>query len=324
MSTMHRNENKDNMPCSQRVNPAPALYAAIVAVLAYGIVMSTQDWWGYQSHSWSVALGSALVSVASATVVLSGWLPRDNFRSIVAIVAIAGTVIALDVAVAAGTAILFPSGYSDGIPVRAFVISAVGLVISTVIAGLVGVGAVNACRRCFANVNPYYIVISAIVVNAIVVSAGSSFNGLLPDQDFIGLRFTYVDRGVFYGLGEEIAVAAGISAILMTLFPVTFISAAAFTIAIAVRRRYSNDRIDHIVSITAIGISIFAAVVAALAAVVYVVYVVVDANAYHADQGRDLDVASAIVAGLVAILGCAITAGLAGVIAWWYRALRQR
>lgn len=308
---------------TQGVNPAPALYAAIVAVVAYGLVASNQNWLGSSAPGGGIALGSALVSVTSATVALA--IVSKDFRPIVAVVAIAGTVIALDLAVAAGIGVVnFPSMNSDRIGVGSLVFYGVALAVLTIIAGLAGLGAVAVCRRCFANTGPYHIVISAIVVNAIVVSAGSAFNALLLDQEFIGLRLTYVDRGVFYGLGEEIAVAAGISAISMTIFPVTFISAAAFTIAIAVQRRYSNDRIDRIGSVTAIGVSILAAVVATLAAVTYVVYVVADANAYHASQGRDLDVASAIVAGSVAILGCAITAVFAGVIAWWYRALRQR
>ena len=320
---MHRNANDDNVTSSQRVNPAPALYAAIVSVVAYGLVVSTFDWIGSSPAGSGVALGSALVSVASAAVALA-MVCRD-FRPVVAIVAIAGTVIALDLAVAAGIGVVnFPSMTSDRIGVGSLAFLGVALALSTIIAGLAGLGAVAVCRQCFANTDPYHIVIYAFVVNAIVVSTGSAFNELLLDQEFIGLRLTYVDRGVFYGLGEEIAVAAGISAISMTTFPVAFISAAAFTIAIAVRRRYSNDRIDRIVSVTAIGLSILAAAVATLAAVIYVVYVVADTNAYHASQGRDLDVDSAIVAGVVATLGCAITAGLAGIIAWWYRTLRQR
>lgn len=310
------------MDGTRGVNPALALYPVTVAVLAYGLVMSTQDWFGYSSPSWGVALGSALVSVASAAVALA--VASADFRPTVAIIAIAGTVIALYVAVAAGVGILFPSEYRDGIPVRAFVIIVVGLFVSTVIAGVAAAGAVNTCRRCFANIGPYHIVISVIVVNTIIVSSGSAFNGLLPDVGVIGLRISYVDRGVFYGLDEEIALAAGMTAILFTIFPVAFVSVATFASATAARRRYSNEEIDRTVSITAIGVSIIAAVVAALSAAIYVAYVISDAHAHHAGLGRDLDVASAIVAGIVAFLGCAIVAVLAGVIAWWYRALRHR
>ena len=294
------------MASSRGVNPAPAIHAATVAVLAYGFVMSTQDWLGYSSPSWGVALGSALVSVASAAVALA--VASGDFRPTVAIIAIAGTVIALDVAVAAGVGILFPSGYSDGIPVRALVIIAVGLVVSTVIAGVAGVGAVTACRRYFTNRNPYYIVMTAIVVNAIIVSAGASFNGFLPGG----------------GIDEEIALAAGMTAILFTIFPVSFVSTITFASATAIRRWYSNDRLDRTVSITAIGISVMTAIVAALTAVVYVVGVVADVNAHYADWGTDLGVAPAVEAGIIAILGCAVTAGFVGVIAWWYRTLRQR
>ena len=295
------------MTSPPKTNPAPALYAVTVAVLAYGLVMSTQDWFGYSSPSWGVALGSALMSVASAAVVLA--VASGDYRPIVAIIAIAGTVIALDVAVAAGVGILFPSGYSDGIPIRdALVIIAVGLVVSAVIAGVAGVGALTVCRQCFTNSNSYYIVISAIVVNAIIVSAGASFNGFLPGG----------------GIDEEIALAAGMTAILFTIFPVSFVSTIAFASATAIRRWYSNDRLDRTVSITAIGISVMAAIVAALTAVVYIVGVVADVNAHYADWGTDLGVAPAVKAGIIAILGCAVTAVFAGVIAWWYRALRQR
>ena len=294
------------MTSPPKTNSAPALYAVTVAVLAYGLVMSTQDWFGYSSPSWGVALGSALVSVASAAVALA--VASGDYRPIVAIIAIAGTVIALDVAVAAGFGILFPSGYSDGIPVRALAIIAVGLVVSAVIAGVTGVGAVTACRQCFTNSNPYYIVISAIVVNAIIVSAGASFNGFLPGG----------------GIDEEIGLAAGMTAILFTIFPVSFVSTIAFASATAIRRWYSNDRLDRTVSITAIGISVMAAIVAALTAVVYIVGVVADVNAHYADWGTELGAAPAVEAGIIAILGCAVTAVFAGVIAWWYRALRQR
>ena len=303
---MHQNVNEANMTSSQGVNPAPAIYAVTVAILAYGLVVSTFDWIGSSPPGSGIALGSALVSVASAAVALA--VASGDYRPIVAIIAIAGTVIALDVAVAAGIGILFPSGYSDGIPVRALAIIAVGLVVSTVIAGLAGVGAVTACRRCFANSNPYYIVASAIVVNAIIVSAGASFNGFLPGS----------------GIDVEIAMAAGMTAILFTIFPVLLVSTITFASATAVRRWYSNDRIGRTVSITVIGISVMAAIVAALTAVVYIVGVVADVNAHYADWGIELGVAPAVKAGIIAILGCAVTAVFAGVIAWWYRALRQR
>ena len=213
---------------------------------------------------------------------------------------------------------------SERIGVGLLAFYGVALVVSTIIVVLAGLGAVTVCRRYFANTGPYHIVVSAIVVNAIVVSAGSAFNALLPDQEYIGLRLTYVERGVFYGLGEEIAASAGFTAILFTIFPVTFVSAIAFAGATAIRRWYGDDRIDRIVSVTAIGVSILSAVVATLAAAIYVVHVVADANAYHARWGQDLDAASAIVAGVVALLGCTIIVGLAGVIAWRYRALRPR
>ena len=311
------------MTSPQRTNPAPALYAAAVAVVTYGLVVSSFDWIGSSPPGSGVALGSALASVASAAVALAVF-SRD-FRPMLAMVAISGSIIALDVAVAAGVGVMnFPGSNSERTAVGHLIFFGVAFAASTVITGLAGFGAVGACRRCFTNTAPCYMVIWVFVINAVIVSAGSAFNGLLPDQEFIGLRLTYVDRGVFYGLIEDVAMAAGITAIVLTIFPVLCVSIAIFTSATAVLRRYSNDRIDYIVSVTAIGISIIAAVVATLSAAIYVAYVVADANAYHAGWGRDLDVASAVVAGVVAILGCAITAGLAGVIAWWYRTLRHR
>ena len=282
--------------------------------------MSTQDW-SHSSPSGGIALASALVSVISATVALA--VASEDYRPVLAIIAIGGTVIALDVALAAGVSIVFQSGYGEGILVRAFIIITIGFVVSTVVAGLAGVGAVTACRRCFTTIGPYHIVISVIVVNAIIVSAGSAFNGLLPDVQVIGLRLI-VDRGVFQGIDEEIALAAGMTAILFTIFPVAFVAAVAFASATAARRWYSNDGMDRIVSVTAIGIAIIAAAISALAAAVYVAYVISDAHAHYAGRGRDLDVASAIVAGTIAILGCAVTAVLAGVVSWWYRTLRRR
>ena len=312
------------MNSAQRVNPAPALYAAAVAVVAYGLVSSCFEWIGSSPPGSGIALGSALASVAAAAVALA--LFSRDFRPMLAIVAISGTIIALDVAIAAGAGVMnFPGSNSERIAIGHLIFFGVAFAVSAVIAGLAGLGAVAANRRCFTNTGPYYTVIWVVVINAVIVSAGSAFYGLLPDQEFkLGAGLVYVDRSAFYGLGDDIGMVAGVTVILLTNFPVTCVSIATFASATAVLRRYSNDRINRIVSVTAIGISIIAAIVATLSAAIHVTYVVADANAYHASWGQGLDIASAVVAGVVATLGCIITAGIASVVAWRYRSLRGR
>jgi hypothetical protein len=312
------------MDSAQRVNSAPALYAAAVAILAYGVAFAATFNLGGDSPAGNVAMIVSLVSIVSATVAVA--VGSKDFRPIWAIIAIGGTVIALDVSLAIGVAALnFPSNNSDNIGAGAITAAGIGFVILTAVAGLVGVGALATCRRYFANTNPYLVSMLVIVVNAIVVSISSAFSGLSPDVEFRISDRIYpvtVDGGVLYGLGDDIGNAVGFTAILFTLFPVAFIAGVTFISATALLRRHDNEGIARAVSVTAIGISVVATVIAVLAATISVVDSVGDANAHHASWGRDLDVASAIVAGIVALLGCAVVAGLAGVVAWWFQSLR--
>ena len=70
------------MDSERKVDPAPAVYAAAVAILAYGLVVSTFDWIGSSPRGDSVALGSGLASVASAAVALA--VISKDFRPILA------------------------------------------------------------------------------------------------------------------------------------------------------------------------------------------------------------------------------------------------
>ena len=317
------------MSTSQRVNPAPALYAAAAAVVAHGISFGVLDF-GVGDHWLGATMAVALLAVASASVAVA--MDSEDYRPIVIIMAIAGTVVALDIALGAAVKVMpFLSKvvyYSSNEHQSIFwgsVFPVIAFVVSTVIAGLAGIRAVTAYNRCFPNVNAYYVVMLVIVMNTIIVSAGSIFESLRPDVEVASLfRITYVDRGVFYRLDDDIAFASLGVAMLFTAFPVAFVSAITFASAAAIRRRYGNEEGARIVSVTAIGMTVIAAVVVAFISAIHVIYSVSDSNAYHAGHGQELDVESAIVAGVISILGCAITAVLAGVIAWWYRALRQR
>ncbi len=315
------------MASAQRTNPAPALYAAAVAVLAYGVAMAAFfNIDGGTSPAQFVAMIVALVSVVSAAIGLA-VVSEDSGPVLTIIAAIGGTIIALDVALDVSiVALNFPSNYSDNIDTGELIAAGVGVVL-TVIAGLALAGALATCRRYFTNTNPYFIVISVIVVNAIVVSVASAFSGLNPDADFgISDRGFYrvpVDGGVFFGLGGDIESAV-ITAIFSIAFPVAFVAGATFISATAAWRRLSSERIARAISVTTIGISVFAAVIAVLVATIGVVDGVAGAEANEARWGLDLDVVSAVVAGLVAFLGCSVVTGLAGVVACWYQALKGR
>jgi hypothetical protein len=199
------------MDSAQRVNSAPALYAAAVAILAYGVAFAATFNLGGDSPAGNVAMIVSLVSIVSATVAVA--VGSKDFRPIWAIIAIGGTVIALDVSLAIGVAALnFPSNNSDNIGAGAITAAGIGFVILTAVAGLVGVGALATCRRYFANTNPYLVSMLVIVVNAIVVSISSAFSGLSPDVEFRISDRIYpvtVDGGVLYGLGDDIGNSVG-------------------------------------------------------------------------------------------------------------------
>ncbi len=116
------------MDSARRVNSAPALYAAAVAILAYGVAFAATFNLGVgDSPADDVAMIVALVSIVSASVAVA--VSSKDFRPIWAIIAIGGTVIALDVSLAIGVAALnFPSNDSDNIGAGAITAAGVGFV----------------------------------------------------------------------------------------------------------------------------------------------------------------------------------------------------
>lgn len=319
------------MDSARRVNPAPAVYAAAVAVLACGVAGATLSNLSGESEG-AIAFSAMLVSlvaVVSSSVALA--VGYSDFRPLLAVVAIGGTVIALDAALAAGVnAINFPSNDSEYTTIGGLIFNAVFCALAVVVAGFVGVKALSACRRYFGNVNPYIIVLSTIAVNAAVVTFGAVSSGVHPDIDFEisfsppGMDVIPVDGGMFYGLGQDITSAAVFDAIFFTVVPVMFISAIGVIGTIALRRRYFNCKTYSGIVVAATGIAMITSIIAVLVTTVGVIGGIADAKVHHASWGRDLDAASAMVAGIVAFLGCAVVAGLGGVVGWWFESLRAR
>ena len=319
------------MDNERRVNPAPAVYAAAVAVLAYGVAVATLSNLGGEDEGAIAftAMSVGLLAVMSSSVALA--VGYSGFRPLLAVVAIGGTVIALDATLAAGVnAINFPSNESEYITIGGLIFNVVFCALAVLVAGFVGVKALSACRRYFRNVNPYIIVLSTIAVNAMVVTFGAASSGVHPDIDF-EISFSPprmdvipVDGGVLYGLGQDITSAAVFDAIFFTIVPVMFISAIGAIGTIALRRRYFNCRTYGGIVVAATGMAVITSIIAVLVTAVGVIGGIADAKVHHASWGRDLDADSAVVAGIVAFSGCTVVAGLAGAVGWWFQSLRER
>lgn len=310
---------------ARRVNPAPALYAAAVAVLAYGVTVGLTSSWGRELALTDIPKVTGLVAIVSASVALA--IASSNFKSALSIVAIGCTVIAIDVAVATGvSAMNFPSITSDNSSIGTLTIYGVVSCVFIVIAGLTGTVGIALCREHFGNVRSYLILLSVIALNVIVLVFSSAIRGIHPDVD---IEFTAgqiqsipINNGMLFGVGYDISDAAlflcGTTAIL------TFISVIILTGIIILKRRYNNATSNRII-ISMTAITIIASIVTVLFAGVSIFIAIADFNAYHySSSGRDLDVASALVAGIVALLGCTVVTGLAGAVAWWFQSLRGR
>lgn len=321
------------MDSARRVNPAPAVYAAAVAVVVAGASFGTLV--GHVEEAFTAVFFAALLAVVAATAAVATLfdIKTDSGTVLGFPSAIGGMVVALNVGLTFGAnAIhrlvvdvpLYPWQNEATLWIWD-VVYWTAFTIGIVVAGLASVGAVTAGRRLLRDVSPIFIIAYAIAMNAVIVAVATAFSASWPDTEYslTLMRSVVVDNGPFYGVKDAIGDGAFVTGIPTTL-AVWFGFIVIFFIAGAVRR-YDNENIDRIVSLTAIGVAIIAAAVAVIIGVASAPAAVAGANDESIRwYGRNLEAEPAIVAGVISILGCAITAGMAGIVAWWYRALRRR
>lgn len=321
------------MDSAQRVNPAPAVYAAAVAVVVAGASFGTLAVQG--DEAFTAVFFAALLAVVAATVAVAVLfdIKTDSGTVLGFSSAIGGLIVALNVGLTFGVnAIhylvvdipLYPWQNEATLWIW-HVVYWTAFAIGIVVAGLASVGAVTAGRRLFGDVSLILIIAGAIAMNTVIVAVAAAFSGSAPDTEYsiTLMRSAVVDNGPFYGVKDAIGEGTFIAG-MPTTVAVWFGFIAIFFVAGAVRR-YDNENIDRIVSLTAIGVAIISAAVAVIIGVASAPAAIAGANDESIRwYGRGLETEPAIVAGMVSILGCAITSGMAGIVAWWYRALRRR
>ena len=303
------------MISEQRTNPAPAVYAAAVAILAFGVSWGMVGWGGITDDTTiTVVLATAIVAVVSAAIAVA--VTSEGSGIVVAFAAIGGAVIALDVALIAGLIIVISTVIAH-IYTGVFIAVAYGVFgVSIIVAGFAYVGVIVVYRRLEQRfVHPLVSITAVIAVNAILISVTSALNASHPGSDLSLI----VDRSIYSGIHDYIWMGVIVSIIWVVVILILY------TIVLFVvqncRRLLIDAGSEHMIVVTAIAIAIIATIVS----VFFTVINTANTNTRYIDwYGEGLDLDAAVATGGVSIAGCAITAAVAGVVAWWYEALRKR
>ena len=301
------------MTNAQRTNPAPAVYAAAVAIVSFGISWGIIGWGGSTSDTAIIiVLVAAVVAVVSASVVVA--VTSEGLGAIVVFAAIGSIVIALDVALEAGVIIAI-SAVADNIRVGVFVAAGISFAVAAIVAGLAIVGVVAARRRLGRSFNPILVIVIVTVVNTVLIAGVAAFDASHPGRELSVI----IDRSVYSGLHDYIWMGIVISVVCTVI--ILFLATVILIFGHSCRSWYRDAEAERIISVTAIGVAVIAAVVSMFITGLNIAIT----NAHYIDwYGQGLNIATAVAAGGVSIIGCAVTAGIAGIVAWWYRALRER
>lgn len=280
------------MDSSRSVNPAPALYAAAIAVVAFGIVFThSMEWVSLDLPDFNVPDVAWLtffigVAAASAAVAMS----TDSFGTAVAFAAITATSIAFDVAwFFVGLAIY--DGVFFGLIPNIF--SIIFGLIFVIITGIAYASTMTICRKWFSYTNPVWAAVSGIIVAFLIIT------GVVAIQSGM---FQYV------AISSHASASAGLVVIMAF-----FLGAIVFFVVVPCRKLCHAIGIDRVISIIAICVTIVATVVSVGVAVISL-----------SDAIDAFGIIPAVAAMGWNTVQCAIIVGLASVVVWWYRALRRR
>ena len=281
---------------AQQVNPAPALYAAAIAMIALGFAGGGHLWiaGGFSRAAFLVAL---CMTVAPAAIAVASV--HERFGPVALSTALFGTVICSNGAMAS----LFFVHYLTG----SWVIAVPLCIIFILLGGLSSVGVVASCRLWFSHSNSAFIIAIVALSNALVVAVWAARSASKRD---IGSATT-VD---FYGLFGEITYGLAVGS--STAFGIYFFTVIVLLVAIPTATLWRNTLINRKVFVVTTSVSV-------LGTFAVITYVAFDSVRLIIDRIEPVDVISAIVAAVISIFGCAMAAALMGVIVWWYRALRR-
>ena len=278
------------MTSERRTNPAPAVYAVTVAVVAFIISVFVMSSSFVDGAEFAFPVVVALIMIAGVFATVAVVMASDGFGPIVFFTTVGGTVMALNVALFLSVALTINN---SGLPIPAIVLP-VFTAVAIVIAALFSVGSVAAGHRWFPSRNPVTIVIVAVGVNFFIVAVASAIFASEPDGG-----------NLFFGVGGDIWFGTGLASLFTG--EIWFVVTVVFVVAAALRNRCRNAGIDRIISTIAVG----GAVIIAIVTIIFAAFIIIISIA---NTDKSFDVVSAIVAGVVSLLSGIAAAGIAAII----------
>ena len=217
-------------------NPAPAFYAAAVAVAALGISYGYTYWF---------AFCPTLLAVTAAALV--GTIASDRFATVALSTALFGIVMCVN------GALFFSVGLTLlGKELVLLVLFTFLCIVSISLGGLAIISAMGACRRWFSNANAASIIAAVVFANSLIIAADSA-----AERAGWPLVFDGVGEAIWYGIIP--ASVAAFSACLVAVI----VSSTAVPLATWCR----DSGIDHGVSLIVTALAIMASVAAVALAV---------------------------------------------------------
>ena len=259
-----------------------------------------------------VLIAALVATVAASTAVA---IAPTAIGTIWVFLAMAGLVVAFDIALATGGIVVL-SAVTDQSYVGAYVVgAAVAFVLAVVAAGLISVGVVAAFRQIGHRVNPTLVTVIVLLLNTFLIAVVAALSASHPGGQFS----VVLNRSIYSGVHDYLW--QGIVMSFMWAIVVLLLATGVFLAIHWCRRlldRISSQRM----------ISVFAVAVAIIAAIVSVFFAGLNIAATSAGYvewyGHGMDISNAVTVGGVSIVMCAVTGGIASVIAWCWNALRQR
>ena len=295
------------MTSTERMNPAPAVYAAAVAAVVFIISFFAGNaiGGGVQGGEWAFPVTIILILVMGMSATIAVAMATEGVGPMAFFTAICIIVVALNVALFLCVGFIIED---SGLPIPAIVLP-VFVVLAIIIAGLANFGAVAACRRWFPDARAIRVVVVAIFANVFVVGAISAASASQPDAG-----------DLFSGMGGDIWIGTGLASIFAG--EIWFVVTVVFLVAAALRNRCRNAGIDRIIFTVAVG----GAVVLAIITIAFTVSIT---GISIANSDRSFDIPAAIVAGVVSLLSGLAVTGAAALIGtacrrYYRRALREK